>query len=110
MSIIELFWHLDVSDRTKYQAILASIIIIGLICVVSGKKKSKKKIKKEIRDKEYQTYMGLRNPSPCQVNYMKCVTDNAIKNTRNFCYPCLNDGTLPDFFYNTQINQWVKLT
>lgn len=101
MSIIELFWHLDVSDNTKFLIIIGIIICVFVSCILNGKKNNKKKSKKSNKSNNDLT--------PCQQNYMQCVNDNMRNNTNNYCYPCLDNGNSPDFFYNPQIGQWVKL-
>lgn len=95
MSIIELFWYLNVTDATRYLIIIGVIIFILALCIINGKKKKSNHKKKQTK---------------CQVNYKKCIRDNKKNKTNNFCYPCLNNGNSPDFFYNQEIGQWVKLT
>ncbi|QKF94395.1 hypothetical protein QKU48_gp0937 [Fadolivirus algeromassiliense] len=107
MSIIELFWHLDVSENTKYLIVLGIIVCMFLTCIYNGKKK--KLIKKQKNDKQYMDYYNINKPTKCQSNYMKCVDDNIKNKTNNFCYPCLDNGSSPDFFYNPKIGEWVKI-
>lgn len=42
MSIIDLFWHLDIEDTSKYLIILGLIICLVVSCTMAGKKKKKK--------------------------------------------------------------------
>ena len=93
MSIIELFWYLNVTDTTRYLIIIGVIIFILALCIINGKKNNHKK-----------------KQTKCQTNYKKCIRNNKKNKTNNFCYPCLDNGNSPDFFYNQQIGQWVKLT
>jgi len=91
------------------------------MCVINGKKKNinKKKKKKNKyngnnynlnnQEEEYADYFMNQNPTKCQSNYMKCMEGNVMNGTNEFCYPCLNNGNSPDFFYNPQINEWVKM-
>lgn len=48
MSIIDLFWHLNIDDTSKYLIILGIVICLVVSCTLAGKKKKKKskKIKK----------------------------------------------------------------
>ena len=121
MSVIELLWHLNVTDGTKYLIIFGIIVCILVMCVMNGEKnnkyKKKNKLKhhnenrKDMEDSENREYGGYANyPTKCQSNYTKCVNNNLMSGNNEFCYPCLNDGNSPDFFFNPQINQWVKLT
>ena len=92
MSLINLFWELNVGDTTKTVLIVGIIVSILALCVFSGKNKTNKKNKPS---------------SKCERNYTKCMENN-IKNKKNdFCYPCLNDGNAPDFFFNPKTNEWV---
>lgn len=121
MSVIELLWHLNVTDTTKYMIFFSLIICILVMCVINGKKKNinKKKKKKNKyngnnynlnnQEEEYADYFMNQNPTKCQSNYMKCMEGNVMNGTNEFCYPCLNNGNSPDFFYNPQINEWVKM-
>lgn len=109
MSVIELLWTLNVSDNTKYLLIIGFIVLLFLTCVYNGKKNNKRLTKKQRKDKEYMNYYINNNPSKCQANYMKCVDDNIKNKTNNYCYPCLENGNSPDFFYNPQIGEWVKM-
>ena len=93
MSLINLFWHLNVSDQTKYLILFGMIVCIAGLCLLGGKKKNSSKNK---------------NLTKCQQNYKNCVENNIKKGTNNFCYPCFNDGTAPDFFYNHQLENWVS--
>lgn len=46
MSIIDLFWHLDISNTSKYLIIFGLIVCLIVSCTLTGKKKKKvKKIK-----------------------------------------------------------------
>lgn len=45
MSLINLFWDLNVTDNTKYLIVLSLIICIMCMCYFSGKKKTHKKKK-----------------------------------------------------------------
>ena len=47
MSIIELFWYLNVSESTKYYIIFGAIMCIMLMCIFNGKKKTTRKNKKK---------------------------------------------------------------
>ena len=91
MSLIELFWHLDVTENTRYMLIFVVIVIILGLCVMNGKKKLNKNKKK----------------TKCQKNYYKCMKKNLKNGTNDFCYPCMQNGDASDFFYNPQTNQWV---
>ena len=93
MSIINLFWHLNVSDQTKYLILLGSIVFILGMCLLGGKKKKKSNTSKLTK---------------CQQNYFNCVENNKKNKTNNFCYPCFEDGSAPDFFYNPQLESWVS--
>lgn len=108
MSVIELLWYLNVTDGTKYLIILGFIICVLIMCMINGKKKNKKNRKK--KSQNYDNYDNYDNYSPtkCQSNYLKCMENNIKNDTNEFCYPCLNDGNAPDFFYNPQIKEWVK--
>jgi hypothetical protein len=115
MSVIELLWHLNVTDTTKYLIIFGIIVCILMMCVMNGQKKNKNKKKNKSfghnnQDKEYVKYFMKSSPTKCQTNYMKCMENNINSGGNDFCYPCLDNGNSPDFFYNPQINQWVKLT
>lgn len=96
MSIINLFWHLNVTDQTKYLMLFGMILCIIGMCLLGGKKKNKK------------NNVKYNNLTKCQQNYMNCVENNIKNKTNNFCYPCLNDGSAPDFFYNPQSDNWVS--
>lgn len=96
MSIIELFWYLDVTDNTKYLIIFGIIVCVLITCIMNGKKKVHKKTKKK-----------HEQLTKCQSNYLKCIKNNMVNNTENFCYPCFNNGNEPDFFYDSQTNQWI---
>jgi hypothetical protein len=105
MSVIELLWYLNVTESTKYLIILGFIICVLIMCMMNGKKKNKKSRKnKSQKSQSDNSYF----PTKCQSNYLKCMEDNIKSGTNEFCYPCLNDGNAPDFFYNPQINEWVK--
>lgn len=127
MSVIELLWYLNVTDNTKYLIFFGIIVCMMMICVMNGKKTNNNKKRNKLNkyknnnsynnlnkeDTEYINYFMKSSPTKCQSNYMKCIENN-VKNNKNeqeaeFCYPCLNNGNSPDFFYNPQINQWVKL-
>ena len=41
MSVIDLFWHLDLNDQTKYIIIFGLIVCLVLCCTLAGKKKNK---------------------------------------------------------------------
>lgn len=129
MSVIELLWHLNVTDGTKYLIIFGMIVCILVMCVMNGEKNNKYKKKNKLKryneredreEREEREDMGwikgrknggyVNYPTQCQSNYTKCVENNIMFGNNEFCYPCLNDGNSPDFFYNPQINQWVKLT
>jgi len=45
MSVIDLFWHLDLNDQTKYIIIFGLIVCLILCCTLAGKKKGINKIK-----------------------------------------------------------------
>lgn len=45
MSVIELFWYLNVNDTSKYLIILAIIICLVASCTLAGRKKKIKKKK-----------------------------------------------------------------
>jgi hypothetical protein len=89
--LIDFFWHLNVSDTTKYLILTGFCVSVLLLCLYTGKKKKAKKNKK----------------TSCQKKYANCINNNMINGTNNFCYPCLNNGQAPDFFYNPQMDQWV---
>lgn len=89
MAIIELLWHLDISNNSKYLIIIGIIVSVMLLCVFAGKKKNK----------------SNKTKSKCQKKYKKCMKDNLANNTNNFCYPCLNNGKPIDFVYDTESNQ-----
>ena len=89
MAVIELLWHLNISDTSKYLIILAIFVSIMLLCIFAGKKKNKKN----------------KSKSKCQKKYNKCMKNNLINNTNNFCYPCMNNGQPIDFVYDTESNQ-----
>lgn len=96
MSLINLFWELNVSDTTKNLIIVGIIVGILALCFFSGKKKIKKTNK-----------INKINKTKCERNYMKCMENN-IKNKKNdFCYPCLDDGNAPDFFFNPKTSEWI---
>ena len=100
MSLINLFWELNVSDTTKTLLVIGIIVSILALCVFSGKKKTNRMNKRNNKNKAPST--------KCERNYMKCMENN-IQNKRNdFCYPCLDDGNAPDFFYNSKTNEWLK--
>jgi len=88
MSIIELFWYLDVNETTKYLIILGIMMCVLLMCIFNGKKKNKNKKR-----------------TKCQSKYLKCMKNNIKNNKNDFCYPCLPNGNPPDFFFNPQTNQ-----
>ena len=108
MSLINLFWELNVSDSTKTLIVIGIIVGILALCFFSGKKK-KNKLKQNNKNVSlYQNQDQNKNQTKCERNYMKCMVNN-IKNKRNdFCYPCLDDGTAPDFFYDPASEEWVK--
>jgi len=126
MSIIELFWHLNVTDNTKYLIFISMIICVLIMCMMNGKKKFTKikknastgKIKKLNKlkkhnvdlDREYIDYFMKQSPTKCQSNYIQCTENNILNKKNEFCYPCMHNGNYPNFFYNPDINQWVKLS
>ena len=114
MSVIELLWHLNVTDTTKYLIFFGIIMCILMMCMMNGKKKNINIKKKKKKNSKYdyeseELYFNGSIPTRCQTNFMKCVNDNQQNGTNEFCYPCLDNGNAPDFFYNPQINEWVKL-
>ncbi|ARF10114.1 hypothetical protein Indivirus_17_2 [Indivirus ILV1] len=46
MSIIDLFWHLDISDTSKYLIICSLFVCLIISCTLAGKRNKKKKFKK----------------------------------------------------------------
>lgn len=97
-SILNLFWNLNTTDNTKYIIIFLVIICIIALCFFSGKKKTTRKNK--------SVKLSSTPSTKCERNYVKCMENN-IKNKRNdFCYPCLDDGNAPDFFYDPKIKEW----
>jgi hypothetical protein len=111
MSAINLFWQLNVSDKTKYLFIVLIIICILTYCYFSKNNKNKKKKKKTrtvLEDEYYKEYVKRRNLTPCHKRYMNCVKDNIKNNTNDFCYPCLNNGLKPDFFYDPETKEWLS--
>lgn len=101
MSIIELFWNLDVSNTTKWLIIVGIIVCVFLTCIYNGKKKNWNINTKNKKKKK-------NNLSKCQINYKKCMNDNIKNKTNKFCYPCLENGKPPDFFYDSKMGQWMK--
>ena len=49
-----------------------------------------------------------KNLTRCHRNYMSCVENNIKNNTNEFCYPCLNNGLKPDFFYDPVSKEWLS--
>lgn len=111
MSLLNLFWHLDVNNNTKLVMILSIIVLIIVMCYFSGKKKSNKKIKRKHLnnlDDTYINYLTKKNPSKCETRYMQCKDTNVLNESNDFCVPCLDDGKSPNFFYNSDKKEWVK--
>jgi|694.fasta_scaffold105971_2 hypothetical protein len=108
MSVIELLWHLNVTEKTKYLIIIGFIVCIMLLCIYNGKKKTVKN-KKIKNNKIYKEYYNKLKPTNCQTKYMQCVQNNIINEKNEFCYPCLENGNSPDFFYNPQLNEWIQM-
>ena len=92
-----------------------------IMCIMNGGKKNKYKKRKSTKyknninndifkniDPDYIDYLMRSSPTKCQSHYMKCIENNIITGADNFCYPCLDNGNSPDFFYDPRINQWVK--
>ena len=99
MSILNLFWSLNIEDQTKYYIIIGFSICIFLLCLLGKKKK--------------ETFKGKSDESnnkmtKCQTNYMKCIRNNKKNNKDDFCMPCLKDGSSPDFFFDQKSNEWVQ--
>jgi hypothetical protein len=46
MSLINLFWHLNVTEQTKYLILFGVVVMIFLLCLIGGKKKKYKNKKK----------------------------------------------------------------
>jgi hypothetical protein len=123
MSLINLFWQLDITDETKYLLIFFVIICV-VVCAVYRKKKknntnkNKKYLNKNKNtnmnennnhhDEYYNEYLNKRNQTKCHQKYMNCVENNMKNGTDEFCYPCLNNGLKPDFFYNPVSKEWVS--
>jgi hypothetical protein len=116
MSLINLFWQLDITDETKY--LLIFFLVICVIAVGIYNKKQKKKPKKEsknynanlnspFQDHYYNEYQNKRNNTKCHEKYMNCVENNIKNGTDEFCYPCLNGGKKPDFFYDGESGEWI---
>lgn len=91
MTILDLLWNVNVSDKTKYLFLIGLIVCSFILCFLSGKKKKSKK-----------------KQTKCQKNYSKCIRNNIKNKTNDFCFPCLEDGSAPDFFYNHNTGQWIK--
>lgn len=124
MSAINLFWQLDISDETKYLLVFLIIMCVVAIGVYNKNKNKKNKTKKEnkyfnkninqtttkniFHDDYYNEYLNKRNLNKCHHKYMECVENNAKNGTDEFCYPCLNGGNKPDYFYNQETNEWVS--
>jgi hypothetical protein len=112
MSILNLFWHLNVNDSTKLMMILGIIVLIIIMCWYTGKKKPSKKVKVKHLvnniDDTYINYLTKKNPSVCEKRYMQCKESNVINGGNDFCVPCLNDGDAPNFFYDSEKEEWIK--
>ncbi|ARF12421.1 hypothetical protein Klosneuvirus_5_91 [Klosneuvirus KNV1] len=111
MSLLNLFWHLNVTDNTKTIMVLGIIVLIIVMCYFSGKKKSNKKIKKKHLnnlDDTYINYLTKLKPSMCEKRYMQCKESNVLNGSDDFCVPCLNDGKSPNFFYDPEKKEWIK--
>jgi hypothetical protein len=125
MSAINLFWQLDISDETKYLLVFLIIMCIVAVGVYNKNKNKKSKAKKDnkyfnkninktpinknfFHDDYYNEYLNKRNLNKCHHKYMECVENNARNGTDEFCYPCLNGGNKPDYFYNQETNEWVS--
>lgn len=112
MSLLDLFWNLNVTDTTKLAMVLGIIVIIIGMCYFSGKKKPFKKIKRKNilnnLDDTYINYLTKKKPSKCERRYMECKESNILNNSNNFCVPCLDDGTSPNFFYDSETKEWIK--
>lgn len=87
MAILDLLWDINVSDNTKYLIIICLLVGLFIFCAFSGKKKGKM--------------------TECQKKYKKCLRYNKKNKAKRFCYPCLEDGSAPDFFYNRN-GEWVS--
>jgi hypothetical protein len=114
MSVMDLFWQLNVSDETKYLFMFFIIICVFAICFYNKKNKNKNKLKKRKRynpnynDDYYNQYMKRGKLTKCHRNYVNCVDNNIKNNTNEFCYPCLNDGVKQDFFYDPVSKEWLS--
>jgi hypothetical protein len=113
MSSLEILWHLNMNDKTKYLLILGGFVLVILCCVLNVKKKSKKskkrKNKKIMNDNFYTGYKMMNNPTKCQQDYIKCVENKTNGIGNQFCYPCQYDGTYPDTMYDPVMKQYVYL-
>lgn len=129
MSLINLFWQLNVADETRYLFIFFIVICICAICFYNKNKNKKntkkithndsykytyvdknmeKNINRNLRDDYYNDYLNKRNKTNCHTNYMACVENNEKNNTDDFCFPCLNDGLKQDFFYDPVSKEWIS--
>lgn len=134
--MIDILWNLDINDTSKY-IIVCGIFICTLFLLVSNAKRKdlyknvvldknptgKKSVNTNMNrstnankfgsvdiDKDYFNYAKKNNPSKCENTYVKCVEDNIKNKTNNYCYPCMSNGNAPNFAYNPDIKQWVKLS
>lgn len=98
MSLINLFWNLNISDTSKYLIVIGFFLSIFLLCFLNGKKNNTKKIKQKQKKKT----------TKCEENYLTCMQNNIKNNKNDFCYPCLDDGSRPDFFFDTKSQEWIK--
>lgn len=111
MSLLNLFWNLNVTDNTKYIIIGTIIVGILVLCFYSGNKKTSytnNKITQYIH--QLVNEPSSIKPTNCQKKYNKCMLNNIINGTDDHCYPCLNDGTSPDFFFNNKTGEWIPRT
>lgn len=101
MSALELIWKLDISDNKKYLLIIIGIICLCVVCSMIPKKK-KQEMMAEVPTGQPKT--------KCQSEYDKCQLRNKQNNTKDFCYPCFQNGQAPDFFFDSDSQQWIKST
>ena len=111
MSVINLFWQLDITDTTKYLLICLIIFCVFFICYMNKNKKKNKISSKEkalLKDEYYRNYMKQKNLTQCHKRYMNCVENNIKNQTDEFCYPCINNGMKQDFFYDPVSKEWLS--
>lgn len=114
MSLLNLFWHLNVTDNTKYLIVIGLFVTVLIACYFGGtRKKTTKKLKNKKHnipkfDDAYVDYLTKPKLSMCEQKYMQCKESNFINDSEAFCVPCLDDGNAPNFFYDSNKKEWIK--